>query len=268
MRLKPAIFALLFGAFAALGDTAPNAAEAPQATAPSAKAPTAPPAPQQPASNATAKDAVEELLKAVDQTGLLEPITSEHTQELQDILLKLLNVPATLEKEAPFPKAPTVSVIPGTRVVEIAIPQFDDDIALELKKLAQLIDKEKPIALLLNLCKSSGDSELPSQQLLEYCSTESTLIAVLFDKGTKGIAETTVQELAQRKYLAFGEPSAGLPGARKAIPLSNGASLKYYAAKSQPIKPQIDLTQTADHAKWPRTAADHLTITHIQKKTK
>ena len=262
MRLKSSIFALLFGALVSFGDTAPNAAEAPQPATPAAQPP-----PQQ-ISKPTAKDAAEELLKAIDQTGLLEPVTPERAQEFQGILLKLLNVPATLEKEAAFPKAPAIHMIQGTRVAEIAIPQFDDDIALELKKLAQLIDKEKPIALLLNLCKSSGDSELPSQQLLEFCSTETTPIAVLFDKGTKGIAETTAQELVQRKYLTFGEPSAGLPGARKAIPLSNGATLKYYAVKSQPLKPQVDLTKTADHAKWPRTAADHLTFTHIQKKAK
>ena len=250
MKLKAAIFALLFGAFAAFGDTAPKVSEAPQ-----------------PTSKATAKDAVEELLKAVDQTGLLEPITPEHAQELQGILLKLLNVPATLEKEAPFPKAPTISMIPGTRIASFAIPQFDDDMALELKKLAELVEKEKPIALLLNLCKSCGDSAESAAQLLEFCTTETTPIAVLFDKETKGVAETTLQELVQRKCLTFGETSAGLPGARKAISLSNDATLKYYATKAQPIKPQIDLTKTTDHAKWARTAADYLTFMHIQKKT-
>ncbi len=258
MTLKATIFALLFVGFAVFGNTEPKTAEEKQPAAPSAP---------QPAFKATAKDAAEELLKAVDQTGLLEPITPEHAYELQEIFLKLLNVPATLEKEAPFPKAPTVSMIPGTHVASFAIPQFDDDMALELKKLAELVDKEKPIALLLNLCKSCGDSAESAAQLLEFCATETTPIAVLFDKETKGVAETTLQDLVQRKCLTFGEPSAGLPGARKAIPLSNDATLKYYATKAQPIKPQIDLTKTADHAKWARTAADYLTFMHIQKKT-
>ncbi len=259
MKLKTVIFALLFGVFAVFGDNASNAAEAPQPTVPHTT---------QPASKATAKDAAEELLKAVEQTGLLEPISPEHAQEFQDFLLKLLNVPAMLEKEAAFPKAPTVRMIQGTHVATFVIPQFDDDMALELKKLAELVDKEKPIALLLNLCKSCGDSAESAAQLLDFCSTETTPIAVLFDKETKGVAETTLQELVQRKCLTFGEPSAGLPGPRKAIPLSNDTTLKYYAAKSEPVTPQIDLTKTADHAKWPRTAADHLTFMHIQKKAK
>ena len=291
MRLKSTIFALTLGAFAVFGDTVTKIIEpqppaippaAPQQLPPQATAkeaveellksadaqlpaiPPAPPPPQE-VSKPTAKDAAEELLNAVGQTGLLAPVTPEHAQEFQVFLLRLLNVPATLEKEAAFPKAPTARIISGTHVAAFTIPQFDDDIALELKKLAQIIDKEKPIAVLLNLSKSNGDAELPSQQLLEYCSAETTPIAVLFDKETKGMAETTLQELVQRKYLTFGEPSAGLPGARKAIPLSNGATLKYYATKSQPVKPQIDLTKTANRSKWPRTAADYLTFTHIQK---
>ena len=214
----------------------------------------------------TAREAAMELLNAVEKTGLLKPISPDQVHEFQGILLKLLNVPASLEGELAIPKRPQIQMATGNHIAILAIPQFDDDISLELKQLSELLAQEKPDALLLDLCGSNGDSRESVQQLLDYLSTETTPVAVLFDGRTRGLAESMLPDLTERGCLTFGESSAGLPDARQSIPLAGETVLKYYPKRSQPIAPQISLTQTQDHAKWRQVAADHIRIRMITSK--
>ena len=213
----------------------------------------------------TAKDAAFELLNAVEKTGLLHEISPNQASEFQGILLKLLDVPASLEGELTLPKRPRLQMAHGNRIAIMAIPQFDDDLSLELGQLAELVEREKPAAILLDLCGSCGDSPEAPRKLLDYLGTETSLVAVLFDAQTRGMAESMLPELLARGCLSFGEASAGLPGARQSIPLSNGTLLKYHAQKAPPVTPTISLAQTQDHHKWPQVAADHLMFVSIAK---
>ena len=132
---------------------------------------------------------------------------------------------------------------------------FGGDFKECLEKLTSLLDENKPKVLLIDLRKSGGDDETSAKQLIDFCKGCKLPIGVLVDCGTHAVAESILPELMAAGATLFGTTTAGYPGPRKSVTLSNGAVLHIPQKKSTSVIPDITIP---DDAAWLQIASDYM----------
>ncbi|MBQ7650197.1 MAG: hypothetical protein IJS15_04515 [Victivallales bacterium] len=136
-----------------------------------------------------------------------------------------------------------------------SIDKFNGNLKNALEDLEGFLAENKAKVLLIDLRESGGDDENAATQFIDFCKGCKVPICVLIDGETHAVAESVLPELKADGATLFGSPTAGRPGKRKSVTLSNGATLHIPQKKSEPISPDVTITH---YEAWLQVASDYM----------
>ena len=132
---------------------------------------------------------------------------------------------------------------------------FNGNLKRAMEDMDKFATERKGKALLIDLRKSGGDDENAAKQLIDFCKGCKMPLGVLADGGTHAVAESVLSELKACGATFFGAPTAGYPGPRKSVTLSNGSILHIPPKKSAPLAPDFAIPE---NEAWIQVASDLL----------
>ncbi len=208
------------------------------------------------------KPLTDEILTALSENGFGD-IPQEKTEAFQKAILKaflqgsdeIVGLEITPAKGSSEATSGDSSLLEQNTVALLSVNSFGGDFKACLEKLTSLQKENKPKVLLIDLRKSGGDDENSAKQLIDFCKSCKSPIGVLIDGGTHAVAESILPELKAAGATFFGTPTAGYPGPRKSVTLSNGSILHIPHKKSESVVPDVTLP---DDAAWLQIASDYM----------
>ena len=206
------------------------------------------------------KPLADELFSVLAENGI-DDISPEKTAVFQQFILnalqegseKIAGLEITSAKEESHQTGGVADMLDTSMAAQLSIRFLDGDLKECLDGLAKLLEEKKAKALLIEFRESGGDDENAAKQLVDFCKECKVPIGVLVDGGTHAMAEAILPELKAAGATVLGSPTAGRPGPRKSVKLSNGTILHIPQKKSAPIVPDVALQEDVS---WKPLAAD------------
>ncbi len=218
------------------------------------------------------KPLTDEIFAALSESGI-GGIQPEKAEEFQKALLNALQKGGEkivgLEITSAKPKdgenndvgfVVNQSFMEDNATAIFSLDNFNGNLESALADLNSFIAEKKAKALLIDLRKSGGDDGDGAKKFIDFCKGCKMPLGVLVDGGTHAVAEAVLPELKAAGATVFGSPTAGYPGPRKSVTLSNGCVLHIPQKKSEPVAPDFTIPENAP---WLQLVSDSLVARDI-----